>query len=135
MKYFLKNMVEYKKTNDKDALYRASRVFDTSKLDQSIVDSTTKTAAIQLINTLDRIEKVDYEQIPQTLEENKWVYQKRSVSIDNKNYPVEISMIKLGPGSWRFSKKTLDTIGHFETSLIKNKVVKEVIANKDFKTK
>ncbi|MDC1175433.1 mechanosensitive ion channel family protein [Bacteriovoracaceae bacterium] len=126
--YYLKTMVGYKKGDD-SALNMATKAFHLEFIDPALRQNIAETATIQLINTLDRLEKVDINKIPQDLGElTKYDYKKNSISLDGQDYEVEISLFKNKNGLWKFSKETILSIQHFERFTKDNKVVDGVDA-------
>ncbi|RLA63638.1 MAG: hypothetical protein DRQ88_00285 [Epsilonproteobacteria bacterium] len=143
MKTYLMAMHNYKK-GDNSAIHIAMETINLAHLDSAIKETSGKLIAEQLIQTLDRIEKINYAEIPINLKEKIWIYKKKSVHVGEKVYPVEISISLQKNGDkdkrkhkqiWKFTKNTSDTIGHFWNSLKKKKVVHGVVELKSKKDK
>lgn len=75
--------------------------------------------ADKLIKVLDKMQKVEYENIPQELKAKKWVFDKRSF----KQMSLEISLIKLND-KWYFGPKTVDSLDPY-LNLFKDKAYAE----------
>lgn len=136
-KTFLKSMVEIKNSPDKanDIFPTVLETLDIKHFDSKTRDYSGRKVAKDLINTLDRLEKVDYKKIPTKYNHDIWMYTKRNVSVDGESYSVEISLSKDDKGKWRFSRQTVDTISHFARSLKDQKVISDVVTYTDWKTK
>ncbi|MCP4912155.1 MAG: mechanosensitive ion channel family protein [Oligoflexia bacterium] len=127
-KYYLKTIVAYKKGNQ-EGLALAAKTFNLNHIDPALRTNVGETAAIQLINTLDRLEKVDVLQIPKEMGSlKKYTYKEDTVFLDNTEYHVEISLTLNNQKQWKFSKETLDTIQHYERFTKSAKVVDGVDA-------
>lgn len=127
-KYYLKTIVSYKKGNQ-EGLTLAAKTFNLNHIDPALRTNVGETAAVQLINTLDRLEKVDVSKIPSKMGTlNKYVYKEDTIYLDNTEYKVEISLSKNNQKQWKFSKETLDTIQHYERYTKSDEVVDGVEA-------
>ncbi|MCB9062990.1 MAG: mechanosensitive ion channel family protein [Halobacteriovoraceae bacterium] len=126
--YFLKAMVGYK-NGDSTAINMAIQTLDLSDFDETSKTITGKNIAISLINTLDRLEKIDINQIPKQLNNNIWYYKKKTIEYEGQIYPVEIALYK-NNNEWIFTKNTASTIYTYEKSLSKNKIVPGVVQYK-----
>lgn len=120
-RYFLKTMKGFKE-GDRNALDLAVKALDLSSFDPQTKKISGETAAIKLVNTLDRLEYVDYDLIPTKVDGKKWVYKKDIVSTDNGEKLVEISMTLNENERWHFSTETVRNIALYERS-IKSKAV------------
>lgn len=132
MKTFLTSMSKVK-NNEGDinqAYKKAISTLSLDHLDPQIRNDISKVIAIKLVNTIDRIEKVEYKNIPNSIEADKWVYKQKTVLVDGSQKDVEISMSKTtkedGISEWKFSKTTIDNIGLFYQSVANNKIAKGV---------
>ena len=141
MKTYLMAMHNYKK-GDNSAIDEAIKTFDFEHIDAGVREDSAKKIAKDLIQVLDRIEKINYANIPEKVKGDIWVYKKINVHVRDKVYPVEISigLVKEKKGekettSWKFTKNTAETIGHYWESLKKKKVVSGVIELKGQKDK
>lgn len=133
MNYFLKTMKGYK-LGDKAALDLAVKALNTSKLDSATKTESSRLAATQIINTLDRLEYIKIDKIPDYEEGETWYYKKQSVQLEGEYHEVEIA-IALQDKLWKFTPKTLSSIVHFEESLKGKKLVKGVTGLTTWKTK
>jgi len=131
-KSFLQNMKQYKLGNE-EALAPALKTLDTSELDPKTRTISARIAALKLVNTLDRLEYISYESIPNTMDEDIWVYRKKEVTIDGVSLPVEISIAKNKDNKWLFTPATLSTIYDFERAVKSRKVVEGVTAYDSWK--
>jgi len=122
-RYFLKTMKGYK-LGDKEALPMATLALDLSRFDSATKKISGENAAIKLVNSLDRLEYINYENLPLKVDGKYWVYRKNYIPINNKNIDFEISLTKGEDNKWRFSSATLEKIALFE-QYIKNKKVVE----------
>ena len=141
MKTYLMAMHNYKK-GDSDAIDDAVKSFDLSHIDSGVREDSGKKIAQDLIQVFDRIEKIDYSKIPEKVKGDIWIYKKINVNVKDKVYPVEISIgliketkDKKEITSWKFTKNTVETIGHYWESLKKKKVVSGVLELKGQKDK
>jgi MscS family membrane protein len=135
MNYFLKTMKGHKK-GDPKGLVLATKALNLSKLDQATRDISGQLAAKRLINTLDRLERINIQRIPTKMGSEKiWVYkQERILSAGNEKY-LEISIGLDETNKWRFTPKTVETIQDFEREVANNKVVDGVIELTSWKSK
>ncbi len=120
-RYFLKTMKGHKLGDDK-ALDLAIKALDLSHFDSNSREISGKTAAIKLINTLDRLEFVQYEDIPLKPKGNTWVYKKLKTQVDGGAASLQISVSQNKQGLWLFDRKTIKNIALFER-LVKDKKV------------
>lgn len=130
MNYFLKAMKAYKLGNG-PAIDLALKTLDLSQMDPNVRTPSGRVAAINLINTLDRIEYIDIKNIPDKTKGSKWIYRKNKVEWESEFYEVEISMVKNDENHWKFSPTTVKTIFFYYKSLQNQKIVKGV---KELKT-
>ncbi|MGK0367877.1 MAG: MscS family membrane protein [Thermoproteota archaeon] len=139
-KTFLKNMVKVKNAQDPENIHihRALRTLDNSHLDSTIRYQSSVIIAKQLINTFDKLEKIDYKNLPdlasKKLKENYWIYSKRKISVDGKLKDVEVSLRKI-KSKWFFSKETLDSIKYYERFLKKSSAVKDIVILSDWRSR
>lgn len=133
MNYFLKTMKGFKK-GDQEGLTLAIKALNTSGLDKTSKESTAKLAAKRLINTLDRLEYIDVNKIPEKkVTNNIWVYKKERVIENNNELFLEISIAKDKDEKWRFTPQTLSSIEDFENTVKRNTVATGVIELKTWK--
>lgn len=133
MNYFLKTMKGYK-LGDAQALSLATKALDTSKLDSATRDESARLAATQIINTLDRLEYIKVDRIPNKPDGETWYYKKTSVQLEGTHHEVEIAISKI-KDKWLFTAGTLSSIAYYERSLKDKKLVKGVTALTTWKTK
>ena len=125
MNYFLKTMKGYK-LGDDNAINLAIKTIDLTVYPSDVQIQSAKNSAIQLINTLDRIQYIDINDIPNDSEQTIWVFKKESVSVNGQSYNVEISLSLYKDKKWRFTKNTINTIPYYLRSLDAKEVVKGV---------
>ena len=137
MRTFLESMDEVKKggSSARGYLDQAARTFNLSNVDENIREMTGRQAAEKLINTLDRIARVDLTHIPNESNGSTWYFRKQSIVVDDKNIEAEIAIEKNADGAWRFTPETVDSIGVLFSSLSHLKVLDGVIEYKNWKTK
>ena len=123
VKYFLKTMKGYK-LGDERGLDLALEALDLSAFDKETRLISGRTAAIRLVNTIDRLEYVDYKTIPDQYKGDYWVFKKKEAKIDNQRVTYKIALSLNKEGQWLFDKDTLQNIGQF-LELVKSKDVVE----------
>lgn len=110
---FLKAMVQVKEgQNTKNAYAQASSTLDLSWVDTTVREEAGKKASDNLIAVLDKLEKIDYEKIPDSLDKERWTYDKRSVKVGEEKKKVEICLVKK-EGKWLFSQETLGSLSNY----------------------
>lgn len=134
MTTFLANMKKYK-MGESDNIGSALKTFDLGDFDPATRQASGTLMAIKLIQTLDRLEKIDVSSIPDSSENPLWVYKKINVEIDGKPKTLEISIAKGMDSNFRFSKKTVSSIIDYRKYLSHAKVVDGVIEYQSLKTK
>jgi MscS family membrane protein len=122
MHTFLDAMEKVKK-GDSRALSDATLTLDLSAIDPSLRSLVGKISAERLINTLDRLSKINFYAIPNNENGSKWTFKKETVSLNDKNLEVEISINRATDGNWRFTPETILSIENFYTSVAHLKVV------------
>lgn len=137
MRTFVEAMDEVKKGNGQSRAYfdQAVRTFNLSKVDENLREKTGRKAAEKLINTLDRITKVDFTHIPVDPNGTKWYFRKQSITEDNQVIEAEIAIEKNIDGAWRFTPETVNTIGALYNSVSHLPVVAGVVEYKNWKTR
>jgi len=130
--YFIKTMKGYK-LGDKEALPLAIKALDLSKFDPQTRVFSGQTAAVKLINTIDRLEYVKFDQIPNSLEDKKWIFKKELIPTEKGDIFAEISVTKMEDGRWLFSSETLEKIASYERYVKDRNVVSGVKELKDWK--
>lgn len=137
MKTFIEAMDEVKKNNGSSRAYfdQAARTFNLSRIDEDLRAMTGRQAAERLINTLDRITKVDFTHIPDDPNGSIWYFRKQSIAEGNETIEAEIAIEKNADGAWRFTPQTVSTISVLYSAVSHLKVVDGVIEYKNWKTK
>lgn len=127
MQTFLKAMVQVKNNENPAEAYKiALSTLSLDHLDPQVYEDVGRVTAIKLINTIDRLEKINYQNIPLNPKQEKWIYKKLNVNLHDEVIPVEISMIKVvkeDKTQWKFSPLTVETIGYYYQSLSNKDVV------------
>lgn len=120
MKTFLKNMVAIKnKTGDINQAYsNAIKTLDLSDFETQTHKTVGRQFAQDLIYTLDRLEKINYADIPDSGDGTSWVFDKRRA----QGKAVTISIVKI-ENDWKFSKDTISSLATYKSELEKKKVV------------
>lgn len=134
---YLKAMVKVKNNQgDLNSHYKtALTTIELSSFDSETRMSSGKFVAEQLINTLDRLEKVDYNKIPKNYDGDYWIYKRNKLSVDGVDKQVEISLQKNKDNQWKFSQQTVDTVALFYKSVAKKDIVKGVTKLTTFRSK
>lgn len=137
MRTFVESMEEVKKASGSSRAYfdQATRTFNLSRIDESLREMTGRQAAEKLINTLDRITKIDFNHIPDDPNGSKWYFRKQSLTEGDKIIEAEIAIEKNADGAWRFTPETVSTIGNLYTSISHLGVVEGVVEYKNWKTR
>lgn len=125
MRTFLDSMERFK-FGDKKGLAEAIETFNTSQLDPLTLSSSVQLAAKNLIQTLDKLEKVEYDKVPEKTDKNFWVYRRTIAQIGEEKYPVEISMAQTDDKQWKFTPETIKSIGRYAQALKEEKTVRGV---------
>jgi MscS family membrane protein len=135
MNFFLKTMKGHK-LGDPQGLDLAVEALNRSELDPSTRVQSSRLIARRLISTLDRLEYIDIESVPEEMPEGQveWVYRKQSVAVDRIMRPVIIAIGLDESGLWRFTPETLRTIEIFERSVRDLEVIDGVVELRDWKT-
>ncbi len=136
MKTFLEAMDEVKKGNSqaKDYFDQAARTFNLAQVEERVRQRVGRQAAEKLINSLDRIAKINLESIPSTSNGPKWYFRKQTLKDGQKNVEAEIAIEKNADGAWRFSSETVSSIASISASLSHLPVVNGVIEYSNWKT-
>lgn len=138
MRTFIESMEEIKKGAGTSRIYfdQAVRTLNLSRVDENIREMTGRQIAEKLINTLDRITKVDFGHIPDDANGSKWYFRKQSITVENGGIvEAEIAIEKNIDGAWRFTPETVNSIGDLYSSLSHLDVVEGVVEYKNWKTK
>ena len=137
MRTFIEAMDLVKKGSGsaRDNFDQAARTFNLSQVDENLREMTGRHAAERLINTLDRITKIDLNHIPDNVSGDKWYFRKQNIEERKQIIEAEIAIEKNADGAWRFSPETVATLGSLYGSVAHLKVVDGVIEYKNWKTK
>lgn len=131
MNYFLKVMKGYK-LGDKKALDLAVIALDLSNSEKVLKKDGTS-YALDLSETLDKIEFIKYENIPTESEFSIWYYKKETLVISGEKKEVEISIVKSkDDGKWRFSKETIKSLPVYLNYLSDTSVAEDVVLPNKF---
>jgi MscS family membrane protein len=122
MHTFLDAMGKVKKGNA-NAITEALPALDTSIIEPNLRNLVGKMSAERLVNTIDRIGKIDYSVIPNYEVGAKWYFRKQTLLLNGKNVEVEIALNRTSDGSWKFSPETILSIENFYSSVSHLKVV------------
>lgn len=133
-RFYLKNMVKYKK-GESDGLTQAARALYQDHFNSNTRTDSAQIAALKLIDTLDKLEKVDYAKIPDSRTGDEFVYKNEVVKVAGQEYAVEIALRKYGKKGWLFTKETVETIAYYERSLRGKKRVQGVTALNTLRSK
>ncbi|PIE03410.1 MAG: mechanosensitive ion channel protein MscS [Acidobacteria bacterium] len=117
-----------------EALEKALGCLDLSLTPPVSRQSVGKKAYYNLIQTIDRLEEVSLEQIPDETSDKEWVYRKRTVPMEEGSVPVEITLHRNAEGNWQFTPATIDSIEYYFQFVKNRKVVKgieEVVTYRD----
>lgn len=134
MKTFLKSMKKFKLGNT-EGIQEALKTLDLSALNKNTRKKSGKLAAQRLIQTFDRLERIDYKNIPEKMTGEIWYYKNVEIIIDGRQVPVEIAISKMKNNDWLFTKKTIRSIKTYRKFLSNKKIVKGVIELKNWTNK
>lgn len=137
MSTFLVAMDEVKKGTGRAQLYfdQAARTFNLTQIEENFRQRVGRQAAERLINTLDRIAKIDLESIPNNPNGPKWYFRKQAISKNDSSIDAEIAIEKNADGAWRFSAETVQSLGHIYSTVSHLPVVSGVLEYSNWKTK
>jgi MscS family membrane protein len=113
----------------------AIATLDLSQIDPGVKQVTGKITAERLINTIDRIAKINYAHIATSENGPKWFFRKQSVNIGNNVYDVEIAIAQTANGEWKFTPETIATIENFYSSVAQLKVVEGVTEYRNWRSR
>ena len=123
------------KAGTTSAFNDAVATIDLSQIDPPLRSLTGKITAERLINTIDRIAKINTAHIPNYEAGAKWYFRKQTVTVGENIYDVEIAIAKSADGLWRFSPETVNTIENFYSSVAQMKVVDGVIEYRNWRSR
>jgi MscS family membrane protein len=137
MRTFVESMEEVKKGSGSSRAYfdQATRTFNLSRIDENLREVTGRQVAERLINTLDRITKIDFNHIPDDTNGTKWYFRKQTINEGDDAVEAEIAIEKNADGAWRFSPETVKTIGDLYSSVSHLSVVEGVVEYKNWRTR
>lgn len=134
MHTFLDAMEKVKK-GDSRAMSEAMLTMDLSMVDPSLRSLVGKISAERLVNTIDRVAKINYSSIPNYEAGATWYFRKQTLSLNDKIFEVEIAIHRMADGSWKFSPETIFSIENFYSSVAHLKVVDGVDALTNWRIK
>lgn len=126
---FLKAMVKVKenKGDQKENYLKAISTLDLSKHNKDIHFDIGKKYSDTLIKTLDKIKKVSYDKIPESIENPVWYFDKRIY----KDNLLQINVIKI-KDQWLFSSSTLQSLEQYQEALSDSKYIEGVVSLNTF---
>lgn len=133
MRSFVESM-DRVKNGDPTAIKEAINTLDLSMIDMGSRPSIGKLTAERLINTIDRITKVNFEHIPAYNEGAPYFFRKQTVTVYGNIRDVEIAIYKTKDG-WKFTPQTVSSIEDYYHSVENQKVVEGVVALETWKSK
>lgn len=122
------------KNGSADGFNEAISTLDLSQITPNLRQVTGKVTVERLINTLDRIAKINFSRIPNYENGPKWFFRKQAVTIGDEVYDVEIALSKTSEGLWKFSPETVATIENFYSSVAHLKVVEGVTEYRNWRS-
>lgn len=136
MRTFLEAMELIKKREgDTQAHFnQAVKTLNLSFIDEGQRFRVGRMVAEKLINSLDRISKIELGAIPASSEGSKWYFRKQTLKLGNENIEAEIAIEKNADGAWRFSAETVATISILSNSLTHLPVVSGVLEYRNWRT-
>lgn len=134
MRTFIEAMDKIKKGSSV-SFDEAMLTIDLSEINPTLRQLTGKITSERLINTIDRIAKINYNHIPSDKDGPKWFFRKQSVAVGEKTYDVEIAIAKNSEGIWRFTPETVSSIENFYSSVAPLKVVEGVTEYRNWRSR
>lgn len=122
------------KSGKSSSFDEAILTLDLSLIDPQLKQFTGKITSERLINTIDRIAKINYAHIPFYVDGPKWFFRKQTVTVGDKNYDVEIAIAKNSEGVWKFTPETVSSIENFYSSVASLNVVEGVTEYRNWRT-
>lgn len=135
MKTFLKAMKDFKLTKNIEAKSTALETIDLGAFDTASRQDSGWLAAKKLVQTLDKLEYIKYENIPDKPAEDIWYFRKQNVIVDGKSYPVEIAISQQKNSNWLFTQRTIETIDTYYNFVKDQKSVEGVVELVTWKTR
>lgn len=133
MRTFIEAMEKIKK-GENASFEDAILTIDLSEIAPSLKQLTGKITSERLINTIDRISKINYNHIPNYSDGPKWYFRKQTVSVGEDTHDVEIAIAKTADGVWKFTPETVSSIENFYSSVAQLKVVAGVTEYRNWRT-
>ncbi|MGZ3809285.1 MAG: mechanosensitive ion channel family protein, partial [Bacteriovorax sp.] len=133
MRTFMQAMDKVKNGNS-SAFKEAIQTLDLSLIDPPLRELTGKITAERLVNTIDRIAKINYAHIPNYESGPKWFFRKQSVTVGENVYDVEIAIGKTAEGDWKFTPETVSSIENFYSSVAHQKVIHGITEYRNWRT-
>lgn len=131
---FLKSMVEVKNENNvHDNTMIAASTLDLSWVDPAVLKDMKYKYTQDLITVFDKIEKVDYEKIPNELKPDSWTYKTLSIVENEVVKNLEITVKKIN-NKWLFTKETLKSLPGFLRAYQERSYVNDIAILKSFRT-
>ena len=127
MKFFLKSMTIYK-NGDPKGLLLATKTLNLNEIDPITHNTVGKQAAIDLINTIDRIAYIKINTIPIRPKKDLWIFSQKNISLENSNKIIQaqIAIGKTNHNKWLFTPQTIKTIHHYERYIRHKSVISKV---------
>ena len=120
---YLTSMVKIKGGDHSAKNYdQALATLDLSEYSEAQRKEIGKTLSLKLIQVLDKIQKVDYEKIPESPKQNTWYFDKRLY----QNTLLEISITKIDD-QWLFSQDTLKSLDNYSILLRNKQYAKDIV--------
>ncbi len=115
--------MEKVKAGSNSAFSDAILTLDLSQIDPALRALTGRITAERLVNTIDRLAKINFSHIPSYEEGPKWIFRKQTVTLGENLYDVEIALNRTSDGVWKFSPETIKSVENFYSSIAHLKVV------------
>jgi MscS family membrane protein len=137
MRTFIEAMDQVKKNNgtSRAAFEEAASTLNLSAIQENVRSMTGRMTAERLVNTLDRIAKIDYTHIPKNSAGSTWYFRKQTIPVGDTTVEAEIAIGKDADGAWRFTPETVSTIETLYDSVSHLEVVSGVVEYKNWKTR
>jgi MscS family membrane protein len=132
MEYFLISM-DRVKHGDNSAMDSAVSTLDLAQIDYGSRNTIGRLSAERLVNTMDRLAKVNLSNIPNYEEGPTWYYRKQTINFGNAIHDVEIAIHKTTEG-WKFTPETVDSIEDYYNAVARYNVVAGVVELKSWKS-
>lgn len=127
--------MERVKNGANSAFKDAIATMDLSMIAPNARQATGVITAERLINTIDRIGKINFAHISTNENGPKWFYRKQTVTVGNNVYDVEIAIAKTEDGLWKFTPETVASIENFYSSVAHLKVVEGVTEYRNWRSR